>query len=141
MAETDQRIHGTTHEQPVVRFERDERDQLKPLPSTALRVRERRLQRRVATDRFVDVDTIRYSAPHPLVRRTVEVLVSEAEVVIFDGRVEVGRHRRGTEPYQRIIDPRHFEGLYRRRDDEADVASSPLARSLDVYAEAIGGAS
>lgn len=141
MVEADQRIHGTTHEQPAVRFERDERDRLKPLPSPALRVRERRLQRTVATDCFVDIDTIRYSAPHTLVLSKVEVLVGDAEVVIFHGRDEVGRHRRGTEPYQRIIDPRHFEGLYRRRGNEADIASSPLARSLDVYADAIGGAS
>ena len=73
MVEADRRIHGTTYEQPAARFERDERAALRPLPSPALRVRRRRLQRRVATDCFVDVDTIRHSIPHALVRRTVEV--------------------------------------------------------------------
>lgn len=141
MVEADRRIHGTTHEQPAARFERDERAALRPLPSSALRVRERRVQRRVATDCFVDVETIRYSVPHALVRRTVDVLVGEAEVVIFDGRIEVARHRRGTEPHQRVSDPRHFDGLYRTRDDASAVASSPLARSLDAYADAIGGVS
>jgi hypothetical protein len=31
------------------------------------------------------------------------------EVVVFDGRIEVARHRRYTEPQQRVTDPRHFE--------------------------------
>lgn len=137
ITEADQRIHGTTHERPIDRFERDEKRALRPLPSPAMPVRERRITRRVATDCFVDVDTIRYSVPHQLVKRTVEVLVAMDEVVIFDGRAEVARHRRGREPYQRISDPRHFDGLFRRH--EVAVASSPIARSLDVYADAAGG--
>lgn len=138
--EADQRVHGTTHERPDVRFERDEKPALRPLPSTAIPVRVRRISRRVANDCFVDVDTIRYSVPHRLVKRSVEVLVGDTEVVIFDGHIEVARHRRHSEPYQRIIDPRHFEGIYRAREDATVVASSPIGRSLDAYADAIGGA-
>lgn len=139
MHDADRRIHGTTHEQPIARFERAERATLQSLPSTTLPVRERRLQRRVATDCFVDVDTVRYSVPHRFVRRTVEVLIGEGDVVIFDGRFEIARHRRGSEPHQRISNPRHFDGLYRRRVDDAPGAASPISRSLDVYADAIGG--
>ena len=137
--EADQRTHGTTHERPDVRFERDEGTALRPLPSPVMPVRERRVSRRVANDCFVDVDTIRYSVPHQLVKRTVEVLVGDHEVVIFDGQREVARHRRHSEPHQRITDPRHFDGLYRARVDEATVATSPIGRSLDVYAKAAGG--
>lgn len=140
MVDADRRIHGTTHEQPIARFERDERAALRPLPSPTLRVRERRISRRVATDCFVDVETVRYSVPHAFVRRTVEVLVGDDDVVVFDGRVEIARHRRVREPYQRVVNPRHLDGLYRTRDD-AGPARSPLTRSLDVYADAIGGAS
>lgn len=136
----DQRIHGTTHERPDVRFERDERAALRPLPSPLLPVRERRVSRRVATDCFVDVDTIRYSVPHRLVQRRVEVLVGEHDVVIFDGRTEVARHRRHAEPHQRVADPRHFEGIFRQRDDAEIASTSPIGRSLDVYAECVGGA-
>lgn len=139
MVEADRRIHGTTHERPIDRFERDERRQLRPLPSRGLRVRERRLQRRVATDCFVDIDTIRYSVPHTLVRRTVDVLVGDLDVVIYDGRLEVARHRRGSEPHQRIVNPRHLDGLYRPTDVPATKPSS-LGRRLEVYADAIGGA-
>jgi hypothetical protein len=71
------------------------------------------------------------------VRRKVEVLVGDDDVVIFDGGEEVARHRRRTEPHQRVADPRHFDGIY-RRDDAAVAASSPIGRSLDVYAECIG---
>ena len=137
--EADQRTHGTTHERPDLRFERDERTALRPLPSPVIPVRERRVSRRVANDCFVDVDTIRYSVPHALVKRTVEVLVGDHEVVIFDGQREVARHRRHSEPHQRITDPRHIDGLYRARDDASTVATSPIGRSLDIYAEAAGG--
>lgn len=141
MVEADQRVHGTTHERPIVRFERDEQAALRGLPSPAMPVRERRVSRRVATDCHVDVDTIRYSVPHAFVKRTVEVLVGDEDVVIFHGGLEVARHRRHAEPHQRVSDPRHFEGIFRRREDSATVASSPIARSLDVYAEAAGGVS
>jgi transposase len=140
MVAADQRVHGTTHEQPAERFERDERRALRPLPSPVLPVRERRVSRRVATDCYVDVDTIRYSVPHRLVKRTVAVLVAESEVVIFDGQTEVARHRRHSEPHRRVSDPSHFEGIFRQREDAVVVASSPIGRSLDVYADAAGGA-
>jgi transposase len=139
MLEADERIHGTTRERPSERFERDERAALQPLPSVKLQVRQRRVRRRVANDCFVDLDTIRYSVPHRFVRRTVEVLVADEEVRVFDGAQEIARHARHREPYERIVDPKHFEGIFRGRDVAAEVASSPIARSLDVYAEIVAG--
>jgi transposase len=136
----DQRTHGTTHQRPVDLFERDERSALRPLPAHPLPVRERRVSRRVANDCFVDVDTIRYSVPHRHVRRAVEVLVGDHDVVVYDGSIEIARHRRGDEPYARIADASHFEGIFRRERDEADVVESPYQRGLDVYAACIGGA-
>ena len=138
--EADGRVHGTTHERPCDRFDRDERHVLRPLPARALPVRARRVPRRVATDCFVDVDTIRYSVPHQLVRRTVEVLVADDEVLVYDGTDVVARHRRGFEPHTRITDPSHFVGLYRGAERHEAVASSPYERGLDVYAECLGGA-
>lgn len=135
--DADQRLHGTTHERPVDRFERDERAALRALPSTAIPVRERRVRRRVASDCFVDVDTIRYSVPHRFVHRSVEVLVGDHEVVVFDGATVIARHMRHAEPHQRIVDPSHFDGIYRQRVEI--VAPSPIGRSLDVYAACVGG--
>lgn len=139
--EADQRTHGTTHEQPIARFERDERAALRALPSPSLRVRDRRVSRRVATDCFVDIETVRYSVPHAFVRQTVDVLVGDDEVIVFDGRVEIARHRRAREPHQRVVNPRHLDGLYRSAEDAPATTTSPLARSLAVYADAIGGVS
>src|SRR5262245_30047216 len=45
--DADEREHGTTHEPPRVRYEREERHLLRPLPARPLPVRERRLSRKV----------------------------------------------------------------------------------------------
>ena len=139
----DERVHGTTHEQPRARFERNEVGALRPLPARPLPVRQRRLARRVATDCFVDVDTVRYSVPHRLVRRSVEVLVGDDEVVVFDGREIVARHRRCDEPHQRVVDPMHFEGLCRVTTSEhvVDTTLRSYGRTLDDYAAVLGGES
>jgi transposase len=141
MGMADERIHGTTHEQPRVRFERDEAAALSSLPARPLPVRQRRLTRRVATDCFVDVDTIRYSVPHRLVRRSVEVLVGDDEVVVFEGLEIVARHARCDEPHRRVVDPSHFEGLCRVTTTDRVVGTSlqSYGRTLGDYAAAIGG--
>jgi hypothetical protein len=85
MVLADARIHGRTHEPPILRFGRDERAALRPLPARALPRREQRLRRRVAHDALVDIDTVRYSVPHRLVRDHVDVVVDE-QVVRRDQR-------------------------------------------------------
>lgn len=140
MQAADAREHGTTHEIPMVRFLRDEAAALRPLPQRALPLRERRLERRVANDSLVDVDTVRYSVPHRLVRDRVAVLVGEHEVRIFHGEALVARHRRSFEPHAIVRDPSHYDGLWRQPKTEPSPAVSPLAdlgRSLDVYADVI----
>lgn len=65
------------------------------------------------------------------------------EVRIFHGRDLVAVHARSFEPYGRVIDPAHFDGLWRRPADENVVPlAQPLAalgRTLDDYAAVIGG--
>lgn len=141
MARVDHRVHKTTHERPLERFERAEKTALRPLPARPLPVRERRLSRRVAADALVDVDTVRYSVPHRLVRETVEVLIGESRVRVFRGLDLVAEHRRAFEPHSRVIDPAHFAGLWRRGPSVAP-ATSPLetmGRSLEQYAAIVGG--
>lgn len=143
MKQADEREHGTTHEAPRDRFARAESAHMKPLPPSPPPARERRLDRRVATDCFVNVDTVRYSAPHALVREHVEVLVGEDDVRIFHDGVVVATHRRSSEPHSRVVDPGHFAGLV-RRDAPMAVETSPLeamGRSLADYATAVGGES
>lgn len=142
MTAADARIHGTTHERPMDRFEREEQHALRPLPARPLPVRQQRLSRRVSTDSLVDVETVRYSVPHRLVRRSVEVLLGDDEVVIFDGAEVVARHRRVREPYSRVVEPGHFAGLLRPQHEPAAV--TPLlashGRTLADYAAVVAGA-
>ena len=141
MTFADQRCHGTTREAPRLRFERDERAALRPLPLRALPRRTQRLRRRVALDAFVDVDTVRYSVPHRLVRDHVEVLVEDRLVQIFHGAQIVATHARSTEPFARVVDLAHYAGLWRSALDDAATPGLPLlGRDLADYAAVVDGA-
>jgi hypothetical protein len=136
----DQRCHGTTREAPIVRFERDERAALRALPLRALPQRMQRLRRRVALDAFVDVDTVRYSVPHRLVRDHVEVVVEDHRVRIFHGAELVATHARSTEPFARMVDMAHYAGLWRSALDDAPPAGlAVLGRDLADYAAVVDG--
>lgn len=148
MAEADQRVHGTTHERPIDRFERAERAALRPLPARPLPSRERRIERRVAHDSYVDVDTVRYSVPHRLVRDRVEVGVGETDVRIFHGGQLVATHLRSSEPHAVVADPAHFAGLWRTPSPPDGVdgptastsgALAAMGRSLADYAAVLEG--
>jgi transposase len=141
MVTADQRIHGTTHEAPIVRFDRDERQALRPLPLRALPRREQHLRRRVANDAFIDIDTVRYSVPHRLVRDFVEAVIEEQAVRIMHGSSVVATHRRSFEPFDRVIDPAHFAGLWRPAGavDRDVTALAALGRDLADYAAVIAG--
>jgi transposase len=145
LVEADQRIHGTTHERPVDRFEREERAALGPLPARPLPVRARRVDRKVSADCFVDVELVRYSVPHRLVRRRVEVLVGETHVRVYYGGEVVAAHERCREPYRRIVDPSHLDGIWKRTEEVAEPPAvlAPYGRSLEDYGaivDALGGA-
>lgn len=126
MAMADAREHGTTHEALSLRFDRAERHLLRPLPVRALPRREQRLLRRVAHDAFVNVDTVRYSVPHRLVRDHVDVAIDEQVVRIFHGPTLVATHARSREPYARVIDPTHFAGLWRPAGPPVEITTGPL---------------
>jgi transposase len=140
MVLADRRCHGTTREAPIARFDRDERALLRLVPDRALPRRIQRLRRRVALDAFVDVDTVRYSVPHRLVRDHVEVAVGDDRVQIFHGAELVATHPRCTEPFARIVDPQHYAGLW--RVDTVAVPTPSLAalgRDLADYATVVAG--
>ena len=104
--------------------------------------REQRLQRRVANDAFVDVETVRYSVPHRLVRDHVDVVVAEHTVRILHGTTTVATHPRTQEPFAKVIDPAHFAGLWRpaARPVAAPGTLAALGRGLDEYDAVVTGA-
>ena len=137
MRNADMRVHGTTHEPPCVRFERDEAAALRTLPARPMPPREQRLVRRVSNDCFVHVDTVRYSVPHQLVREEVEVLVRDERVVVFFGAEVVAEHARSFEPRAIITNRAHFEGLWRKPGKAISRPVETFGRSLEDYASLI----
>lgn len=135
MDEVDRRVHGTTHERPCDRFVRDEHTALRPLPSRPLPRRAQRLRRRVASDAFVDVETVRYSVPYQLVRDHVDVAIDEQIVRIFHGTALVATHARSREPFAQIVEPAHLAGLWRVTTPRkpVDATLSAFGRSLAEY--------
>ena len=139
--QADEREHGTTHESPMERFVRDERAVLQPLPFLALPVRERRVKRRVAHDALVDVETVRYSVPHRLVREHVDVAVGEEVVRIYFGTELVAMHQRSRDPYAHVVQPEHYAGLWRQPSQAVadDETLQSFGRALAEYAAVIPG--
>lgn len=133
----DLRVHGTTHEIPFERFQRDEAAVLRPLPARPLPVRQQRAIRTVSHDAFVEVSTVRYSVPYKLVRDKVEVFIGDDFVRVYHGVSLVAEHRRSFEPHSTVIDPCHHAGLWRTSwVEEAPAEPSDLAamgRTLNDY--------
>ena len=85
----DQRIHGTTHEKPAERFEREElvAVDLRPAPPRELVV-----SRRVPKDALVAVETNRYPVPFEWVGQDVTVRILYEEVVLHGPDERLVRH-------------------------------------------------
>jgi hypothetical protein len=146
MLAADRRLHGTTHEPPLERFERAERAALRALPVRSMPARERRVERRVAHDAMVDVDTVRYSVPYGLIRDRVEVAIADVEVRIYHRGQLIATHARSSEPHTCVVDRAHYAGLLRLSEASppalGDDTPSPLqamGRSLLDYAAALDG--
>ena len=110
-----QRIHGTTKEQPWVRFTTVEQMLLLPLPPTPYAVA-RWKQAKLHRDCHVIFDGAFYSAPHRLIGQTLWVRAAETSVTVFQGYEIVAVHPRAAQPGQRFtvtdhLPPTKVEGL------------------------------
>jgi transposase len=144
------RIHGTTGEAPIARFERDEAHRLKPVGGRPSFGSLRELTRVVGNDCAVEIDTNSYSVPWRLIGERVAVTVAAGEVHIRHGVREVAVHKQSEGRRLRIVDSAHLDGVAGRdgavcRPEIAAPtvpASSPppsLLRPLAEYEAAIGG--
>ncbi len=107
----DVRVHGTTGEPPEVRFERDERSALKPLPAKAPFLQVREITRRVHTDACIELDTNRYSVPWRLIGEAVTVVVAERQVRVLYAGQEVACPAQSPLRRTSVIDRRHLAGI------------------------------
>jgi len=126
---SDVRIHGTTHEKPIERFQR-ERDLLVPVsgqPGFSLQVRSSRI---VAEDWLVSYQTNRYSVPFSLIGRTVSVEPCGDTVRIYHGNDLVAEHEQRHGKYEMSIQPEHGPGAIARNARKRQGAPGPGTRLL-----------
>jgi transposase len=144
----DRRIHGTTGEPPITRFERDEAAALRPIDGRPPFRQRRELSRRVQSDCVVEVDTNAYSVPWRLIGERVQVTVTDGWVRIFHAGNEVAAHPEAAGRHRRLVEPAHFQGVpgFRRPASAPGPAPAPipctepdLLRPLAEYERAIGG--
>ncbi len=142
----DARIHGTTGEVPLVRFQLAEVQALRPLEGKPPFEQMRELVRQVGADCCVELDTNAYSVPWRLIGEAVRVQVVRGRLRVHHAGHEVAAHAecRGLR-HQRVIDPAHFEGVagFRgpvRREALATEPTAPaLLRPLVEYEQLVGG--
>lgn len=109
----DRRLHGTTHEAPLTRFER-ERGHLTLLTGQRGFQHEMRLSRIVAEDYLVSFDTNRYSVPFRLIGQRVEAQRRGDTLHIFHRDHEVATHPVLLGRHQFRIVPEHGPGAIAR---------------------------
>ena len=146
----DVRVHGTTGEAPIVRFEREEATALRPLNGRPPFCQLRELTRRVQNDACVDIDTNHYSVPWRLIGAEVSVVVSGSQIRIHHAGIEVGCHDQRLGRRERAVDRAHLHGIVPCRPDPASdtglEAATPmtlpgteLLRPLAEYEQVAGG--
>jgi len=107
----DLRVHGTTGEPPLVRFDRDEQARLKPRPGKAPFLQVRELTRRVHSDACIELDTNRYSVPWRLIGEAVTVVVAERCVRVLYAGQEVACHAQSPLRRTTVIERTHLVGI------------------------------
>lgn len=146
---SDTRVHGTTGEPPLLRFERAEAAALKPLPAKAPFLQVRELTRRVHTDACIELDTNRYSVPWKLIGETVSVIVAERQVRVLYAGQEVACHAQSTLRRSSVIDRSHLAGIVGaqfagmsvlpRTPAPPPAVPPELLRPLEQYEAVLGG--
>ncbi len=108
------RVHGTTREQPLERFRREEEDALKALPYVPAdcMITESRRASRLCRAAF---DSNRYSVPEKYARRQLTVRADPDRVLLYDGEKLIAEHSRSYDRNTELVDPDHTEQMKRTR--------------------------
>lgn len=137
----DVRIHGTTGERPIDRFQRSEAAALKALADRVRFQQSRELRRVVHNDLCVEVDTNYYSVPWRFIGEEMLVVVNDQEVKVSHAGALIATHRRLEGRRQRSVRREHFDSLrpHALPGAEAPHEPSELLRPLAEYESAVGG--
>lgn len=104
------RVHGTTGERPIDRFE-IERSHLRALPTQAYRTVETAF-RSSTRDCLISYGGNLYSVPARYAARGhLRVEVCAEEMTIYHNNDQIARHRLCQGKHHRIVDPKHLEGI------------------------------
>ena len=120
LADAGNRIHGTTHEQPLSRFTQTEQAFLKPLPSPAP-VLATWTRVKLHPDCHVQFRKAYYSAPYRLVRQPLWLRATETTVQLFQDHHLVATHPRQYRAGARATVDDHLPPeavAYKRRDPQ-----------------------
>ena len=131
----DTRIHGTTHERPIDRFE-NEKARLTPLGSHVSYLKVRRLTRKVTGDCRVELDTNRYSIPYQLVGQSVNLEVVAGELTVLWKGKAVAEHTLLPGRFGTVQIPSHMDGLVRKTYNLPK--PNELERHISAYVAAAG---
>lgn len=103
------RVHGTTHERPIDRFEH-ERELLQPVPAVPFDTRICR-PATVSHQIRVKFQTNTYTVPPGHVGRVLTLKAGPDRVWIYDGDREVASHVRRYGRFQEVEDPAHLKAI------------------------------
>ncbi|MCI0407155.1 MAG: IS21 family transposase [Acidobacteria bacterium] len=101
------RIHGTTKEPPLKRFDEAERDALRPLPCSSYTLAFWK-KAKLHPDCHVVFEGSFYSAPHRLIGKSLWVRATDQSVTLFHEHDLVGSHPRARRKGQRFTLPDHL---------------------------------
>jgi transposase len=141
-----QRVHGTTHEQPVVRWEL-ERSRLCPIGNRTPYPYSDDELRRVARDAYVSWQGSRYSVPWQYAGKDVWVRECGNRIEVHHGAERIAVHEHAGR-HRVVTHPEHHRGIplgTRSRGDKIlihlhEAAPVVEVRSLTVYDNLTGGA-
>ena len=101
------RVHGTTKEVPLARFDALERPALLPIPSAPYALATWK-KAKLHPDCHVVFDHAFYSAPHRLIGQHLWIRAADTSVQIFHAHLLVASHPRATRRGQRVTNPDHL---------------------------------
>lgn len=101
------RIHGTTKEMPLARFDEIERATLRVLPAAPYALATWK-KAKLHPDCHVVFEDAFYSAPHRLIGQRLWIRGADTSVQIFHEHLLVASHPRATRRGQRITNPDHL---------------------------------
>jgi transposase len=143
----DRRVHGTTGEVPIERFQRAEARALRPIAGIPAFAASRELVRKVQADCAIEVDGNAYSVPWRLIGEKVRVILAGGQLRISHAGREVAVHQRCAGRFERRVDPLHFDGVVGFRSAAlvvptpaaVAIADPELLRPLLEYERLVGG--